>query len=60
MVAVERTLLWLNRNKPLGKGFERTIASAGASLFLASVLLPGVSQSSPNHLLSFAVDTNIP
>ena len=34
---VERTLAWLNRNRRLAKDFERTIESATAWLFLASV-----------------------
>ena len=36
---VERTLAWLNRNRRLAKDFERTIASATAWLFLASIQL---------------------
>jgi putative transposase len=36
---VERTLAWLNRNRRLAKDFERTIESATAWLFLASVQL---------------------
>ena len=36
---VERTLAWLNRNRRLAKDFEKTIASATAWLFLASVQL---------------------
>ena len=36
---VERTLAWLNRNRRLAKDFERTIASATAWLFIASVQL---------------------
>ena len=34
---VERTIAWLNRNRRLAKDFERTIESATAWLFLASV-----------------------
>src|ERR1700730_8655463 len=34
---VERSLAWLNRNRRLAKDFERTIASAKAWLYLASV-----------------------
>lgn len=34
---VERTFAWLGRNRRLAKDFERTIASATAWLFLASV-----------------------
>lgn len=34
---VERTFAWLNRNRRLAKDFERTIESATAWLFLASV-----------------------
>lgn len=34
---VERTFAWLNRNRRLAKDFERTIQSATAWLFLASV-----------------------
>lgn len=36
---VERTLAWLNRNRRLAKDFERTIESATAWLFLASIQL---------------------
>jgi transposase len=36
---VERTLAWLSRNRRLAKDFERTIESATAWLFLASVQL---------------------
>ena len=36
---VERTLAWLNRNRRLAKDFEKTIASATAWLFIASVQL---------------------
>lgn len=36
---VERTLAWLNRNRRLAKDFERSIASATAWLFMASVQL---------------------
>jgi putative transposase len=36
---VERTLAWLNRNRRLAKDFERTIASATAWLFIASIQL---------------------
>lgn len=36
---VERTFAWLNRNRRLAKDFERTIQSATAWLFLASVQL---------------------
>lgn len=36
---VERTFAWLNRNRRLAKDFERTIESATALLFLASVQL---------------------
>jgi len=36
---VERTLAWLNRNPPLAKDFEQTIASATAWLFIASMQL---------------------
>ena len=35
--AVERTFAWINRNRRLAKDFERTIQSAAAWLFLASV-----------------------
>ncbi|MEO5597979.1 MAG: transposase, partial [Novosphingobium sp.] len=34
---VERTFAWLNRNRRLAKDFERTIESATAWLYLASV-----------------------
>lgn len=34
---VERTFAWFNRNRRLAKDFERTIASATAWLFMASV-----------------------
>lgn len=34
---VERTFAWLNRNRRLAKDFERTIESATAWLFMASV-----------------------
>ena len=34
---VERTLAWLNRNRRLAKDFEKTIASATAWLFIASI-----------------------
>jgi putative transposase len=34
---VERTFAWLNRNRRLAKDFERSIASATAWLFMASV-----------------------
>ena len=34
---VERTFAWLGRNRRLAKDFERTIQSATAWLFLASV-----------------------
>ena len=36
---VERTLAWLSRNRRLAKDFERTIASATAWLFIASIQL---------------------
>ena len=36
---VERTFAWLNRNRRLAKDFERTIESATAWLYLASVQL---------------------
>jgi len=36
---VERTLAWLNRNRRLAKDFEKTLASATAWLFIASVQL---------------------
>jgi transposase len=36
---VERTFAWLNRNRRLAKDFERTIESATAWLFLASIQL---------------------
>ena len=36
---VERTLAWLNRNRRLAKDFEKTIASATAWLFIASIQL---------------------
>jgi putative transposase len=36
---VERTLAWLNRNRRLAKDFERTIQSATAWLYMASVQL---------------------
>ena len=36
---VERTFAWLGRNRRLAKDFERTIESASAWLFLASVQL---------------------
>ena len=35
--AVERTFAWLSRNRRLAKDFERTIESAAAWLFIASV-----------------------
>jgi hypothetical protein len=35
---VERTFAWLNRDRRLAKDFERTIASAGAFLYAASVV----------------------
>ena len=34
---VERTFAWLNRNRRLAKDFERTIESATAWLYLASI-----------------------
>ena len=34
---VERTIAWLNRNRRLGKDFERTVESATTWLFIASV-----------------------
>ena len=34
---VERAFAWLNRNRRLAKDFERSIASATAWLFMASV-----------------------
>jgi transposase len=34
---VERTFAWLSRNRRLAKDFERSIASAKAWLFMASV-----------------------
>ncbi len=34
---VERTFAWLNRNRRLAKDFDRSIASATAWLFMASV-----------------------
>jgi transposase len=34
---VERTLAWLNRNRRLAKDFEKTVESASAWLFIASV-----------------------
>jgi transposase len=36
---VERTLAWLNRNRRLAKDFEASIASAKASVYIASVQL---------------------
>ena len=36
---VERTFAWLNRNRRLAKDFERTIESATAWIFLASIQL---------------------
>ncbi len=36
---VERTFAWLNRNRRLAKDFERTIESAAAWLYLASIQL---------------------
>jgi transposase len=36
---VERTFAWLNRNRRLAKDFERTIVSATAWLYLASIQL---------------------
>src|ERR1700712_3782641 len=36
---VERTLAWLNRNRRLAKDVERTIESAAAWLYIASVKL---------------------
>lgn len=36
---VERTFAWLGRNRRLAKDFERTIESAGAWLYLASIQL---------------------
>ncbi len=36
---VERTFAWLNRNRRLAKDFERTIESASAWLYLASIQL---------------------
>ena len=36
---VERTFAWLNRNRRLAKDFERTIESATAWLYLASIQL---------------------
>ena len=36
---VERTFAWLSRNRRLAKDFERTIESATAWLFIASVQL---------------------
>jgi len=36
---VERTLAWLNRNRRLARDFERTIQSAAARLYMASVQL---------------------
>ena len=34
---VERTIAWLNRNRRLANDFERTVQSATAWLFIASV-----------------------
>ena len=36
---VERTIVWLNRNRRLAKDFEATVESAQAWLFIASVKL---------------------
>ena len=36
---VERTFAWLGRNRRLAKDFERTIESATAWLYLASIQL---------------------
>ncbi len=36
---VERSFAWLNRNRRLAKGFEKTIASATAFLYTASAML---------------------
>lgn len=36
---VERFLAWINRNRRLAKDFERTIASAVAFLYLATIML---------------------
>jgi transposase len=36
---VERTLVWLNRNRRLAKDFEASIASAKAWVYIASVQL---------------------
>jgi|TARA_Y100000294_G_scaffold13835_2_gene12348 transposase len=36
---VQRTFAWLNRNRRLAKDFERTIQSATARLFMATVQL---------------------
>ncbi len=36
---VERTLAWLNRNRRLAKGFETTLSSSEAWIYLASIQL---------------------
>ena len=39
MAVVERFFAWINRNRPLAKDFETTIASARAFLYAASVMI---------------------
>ena len=38
-MVVERFFAWINRNRPLTKDFEATVASAEAFLYAASVML---------------------
>lgn len=46
---VERTLAWLSRNRRLAKDFEKTIASATAWLFIASIQLYARRIARPRH-----------
>lgn len=54
---VERTFAWLGRNRRLANDFERTIESATAWLFLASVQLMTRRIKNSNAILSQALST---